>query len=244
MNSMKCCSQRTRGALLVIEETSAVQALPCGPAWAPILPSLCLGGQLHRAWNARYFLAYLLTLNASAAAAVVVCTVSSLVGGVVRLVPGDLMLMMLDSSKFSTPSLPAPFLTFPGIASILGLWLYQLPPGGFLCFALYLAVTGQTTNEWYRGDRAWSQHCSPVARPPSAEPRSSRTFAPMGFGAALERSFYLCCTLGEKEEMRMGRVLLPLKYSIHLFRHMGTYFLRKKKKNLVLSVLIRHCARP
>ncbi|KAK1327586.1 hypothetical protein QTO34_012875 [Cnephaeus nilssonii] len=86
---------RTRGALLVIEETSAVQALPCGPAWAPILPSLCLGGQLHRAWNARYFLAYLLTLNASAAAA--------------------------------------------------------LPPGGFLCFALYLAVTSQTTNEWYRG---------------------------------------------------------------------------------------------
>lgn len=43
-----------------------------------------------------------------------------------------------------------------------------------------------------------------------------------------------CCTLWKKEEMRMGRVLLPLKYSIHLFIQMDTYFLKKEEEEEVV----------
>lgn len=240
MNSMKCCSQRTRGALLVIEETSAVQALQCGPVWAPFLPSLCLGEQLHRGLECQVLPRLPLDVECLSCHRGRVCTVSSLVGGVVRLVPGDLMLKMLDTSKFSSPSLSAPFLTLPRIVFILGLLLYQASYWVASC-----AVTSQTTNEWYRGDRACCQHCSLWPGPHQQSPGLPEHSLLWALEQPWGDLSTCCCTLREKEEMRMGRVLLPLKYSIHLFRHMGTYFLKKKKKkNLVLSVLVRHCARP
>ncbi|XP_036752900.1 palmitoyltransferase ZDHHC4 isoform X4 [Manis pentadactyla] len=58
------------------------------------------------------------------------------------------------------------FLTFPRIVSMLGfVVVLSILLGGYLCFALYLAATNQTTNEWYRGDQAWCQHCPHVAKP-------------------------------------------------------------------------------
>uniref|UniRef100_G1Q862 Palmitoyltransferase n=1 Tax=Myotis lucifugus TaxID=59463 RepID=G1Q862_MYOLU len=161
--------ENTRCSACDLRRPAQSRPCVCGPVCAPFFPSLCIG-----AWNARSFLICLLTL----------------VGGGVRLVPGDLMLMMLDTSKLPTPSLSVPFLTFPRIVFILG---FVVVPsfllGGFLCFALYLAITNQTVNEWYRGDRAWCQHCSHVARPPSAEPQVYQNIRSSGLWGNLGEIF-------------------------------------------------------
>ncbi|KAK2495687.1 hypothetical protein MC885_001551 [Smutsia gigantea] len=123
----------------------------------------CIG-----AWNARYFLIYLLTLTASAVTMAIVCTVF-----LVQLVVwsdlyletyvDDLGHLGVIDIVFLIQYL---FLTFPRIVFMLGfVVVLSILLGGYLCFALYLVATNQTTNEWYRGDRTWCQHCPHVAEP-------------------------------------------------------------------------------
>lgn len=82
------------------------------------------------------------------------------------------------------------FVTFPRIVFMLGfVVMLSLLLGGYLCFALYLAATNQTTNEWYRGDRAWCQHCPHAARPPSAEPQVYRNIHSHGLWSNLREIF-------------------------------------------------------
>ncbi|XP_066199427.1 palmitoyltransferase ZDHHC4 isoform X3 [Saccopteryx leptura] len=82
------------------------------------------------------------------------------------------------------------FLTFPRIVFLLGFVLVlSFLLGGFLCFALYLAATNQTTNEWYRGDRAWCQQCPHVAGAPSAEPPVHRNIYSHGLWSNLGEIF-------------------------------------------------------
>ena len=82
------------------------------------------------------------------------------------------------------------FLTFPRIVFLLGFVLVlSFLLGGYLCFALYLAATNQTTNEWYRGDRAWCQHCPHAAQTPSAEPRVYRNAYCRGLWSNLQEIF-------------------------------------------------------
>lgn len=82
------------------------------------------------------------------------------------------------------------FLTLPRIVFMLGfVVMLSFLLGGYLCFTLYLAATNQTTNEWYRGDRAWCHHCPHVARPPSAEPQVYRNIHSHGLWSNLGEIF-------------------------------------------------------
>ncbi|XP_020017711.1 palmitoyltransferase ZDHHC4 isoform X2 [Castor canadensis] len=125
-------------------------------------------------WNTRYFLIYLLTLTASAATMAIVSTAF-----LVRLVMvSDLYqeTYIDDFGHFQAMDtvflIQYLFLSFPRIVFLLGfVMVLSFLLGGYLCFVLYLAVTNQTTNEWYRGDWAWCQHCPMVAGPPSGEPK-------------------------------------------------------------------------
>ncbi|KAF3813875.1 hypothetical protein GH733_017907 [Mirounga leonina] len=147
----------------------------------------CIG-----AWNARYFLLYLLTLTASAATMAVVSSVFL----VQLVVVSDLYLETYvdDLGHFQVIDIvfliQYLFLTFPRIVFMLGfVIMLSFLLGGYLCFTLYLAATNQTTNEWYRGDRAWCQHCPHVARPPSAEPRVHRNIHSHGLWSNLREIF-------------------------------------------------------
>lgn len=169
---MKWCSQRT-SVYLCLEETSTVQALQCvhrcvqctDPRWAWV--NSCIG-----AWNARHFLIYLLRLTDSAATVVIVCTVflvQLLVLLDLETYADDLGYFHVIDTAFLIQYL---FLIFPRMVFILGfvvVLIFLL--GGFLCFALYLAATNQTTNEWYRSDRAWCQHCPQVVGASSTRPQ-------------------------------------------------------------------------
>ncbi|XP_076996674.1 palmitoyltransferase ZDHHC4 isoform X1 [Tamandua tetradactyla] len=127
----------------------------------------CIG-----AWNARYFLIYLLTLTASAAS---VASVSATF--LVQLVfLSDLHLETYIDDLGHTQVVDITFLiqylflTFPRIVFMLGFVLIlSFLLGGYLCFVLYLATTNQTTNEWYRGDWAQCQHYLHTAGPLSPE---------------------------------------------------------------------------
>ncbi|XP_063502260.1 palmitoyltransferase ZDHHC4 isoform X3 [Symphalangus syndactylus] len=82
------------------------------------------------------------------------------------------------------------FLTFPRIVFMLGfVVVLSFLLGGYLCFALYLAATNQTTNEWYRGDWAWCQRCPLVAWPPSAEPQVHQNIHSHGLRSNLQEIF-------------------------------------------------------
>lgn len=151
----------------------------------------CIG-----AWNARYFLIYLLTLTASAASMAIVTTVF-----LVRLVVlsgSDLDLYQetyvddlghpQDIDTFFL--IQRLFLTFPRIVFLLGfVVVLSFLLGGFLCFVLFLAATNQTTNEWCRGDRAWCQHCPQAAGAPAAEPRGCRNIHSHGLWSNLREIF-------------------------------------------------------
>uniref|UniRef100_A0A8C8XPZ9 Palmitoyltransferase n=1 Tax=Panthera leo TaxID=9689 RepID=A0A8C8XPZ9_PANLE len=147
----------------------------------------CIG-----AWNARYFLIYLLTLTASAATMAIVSTVFL----VQLVVVSDLYLetyvddlghLQVIDIVFLIQYL---FLTLPRIVFMLGfVVMLSFLLGGYLCFTLYLAATNQTTNEWYRGDRAWCHHCPHVARPPSAEPQVYRNIHSHGLWSNLGEIF-------------------------------------------------------
>ncbi|XP_049494906.1 palmitoyltransferase ZDHHC4 isoform X2 [Panthera uncia] len=138
----------------------------------------CIG-----AWNARYFLIYLLTLTASAATMAVVSTVFL----VQLVVVSDLY---LETYVDDLGHLQYLFLTLPRIVFMLGfVVMLSFLLGGYLCFTLYLAATNQTTNEWYRGDRAWCHHCPHVAQPPSAEPQVYRNIHSHGLWSNLGEIF-------------------------------------------------------
>ncbi|XP_077851090.1 palmitoyltransferase ZDHHC4 isoform X5 [Macaca mulatta] len=147
----------------------------------------CIG-----AWNIRYFLIYLLTLTASAATVAIVST-TFLIHLVVmsdlyqETYVDDLGHLHVMDTVFLIQYL---FLTFPRIVFMLGfVVVLSFLLGGYLCFALYLAATNQTTNEWYRGDWAWCQRCPLVAWPPSAEPQVHRNIHSHGLRSNLQEIF-------------------------------------------------------
>nr|XP_055148264.1 palmitoyltransferase ZDHHC4 isoform X4 [Symphalangus syndactylus] len=147
----------------------------------------CIG-----AWNIRYFLIYLLTLTASAATVAIVST-AFLVHLVVmsdlyqETYIDDLGHLHVMDTVFLIQYL---FLTFPRIVFMLGfVVVLSFLLGGYLCFALYLAATNQTTNEWYRGDWAWCQRCPLVAWPPSAEPQVHQNIHSHGLRSNLQEIF-------------------------------------------------------
>ncbi|KAM4813688.1 palmitoyltransferase ZDHHC4 isoform X2 [Urocitellus parryii] len=147
----------------------------------------CIG-----AWNTRYFLIYLLTLTASAAIMAIISTMF-----LVRLVTmsdlyqetyiDDLGHSQAVDTAFLIQYL---FLTFPRIVFLLGfVMVLSFLLGGYLCFALYLAATNQTTNEWYKGDWGWCQLCPVVVRPPSAEPQIYQNIHSHGLWSNLREIF-------------------------------------------------------
>lgn len=82
------------------------------------------------------------------------------------------------------------FLAFPRIVFLLGFVIVlSLLLAGYLCFALYLAATNQTTNEWYRGDWTWCQHWPLVAWSPSAQPQIHQNIHSHGFWSNLQEIF-------------------------------------------------------
>ncbi|XP_023569321.1 probable palmitoyltransferase ZDHHC4 isoform X2 [Octodon degus] len=149
----------------------------------------CIG-----AWNTRYFLIYLLTLSASAATMAVLSAAF-----LVRLVMvSDLYQKMYidDFGQFQVMDtvflIQYLFLTFPRIVFLLGfVMVLSLLLGGYLCFAVYLAATNQTTNEWFKGDWAWYQHCPLVARRSSAESQSYQNIYSHGLWSNLQEIFLL-----------------------------------------------------
>uniref|UniRef100_A0A8C8U4R8 Palmitoyltransferase n=1 Tax=Peromyscus maniculatus bairdii TaxID=230844 RepID=A0A8C8U4R8_PERMB len=158
----------------------------------------CIG-----AWNTRYFLIYLLTLTASAAT---IATLSA--AFLVRLVAvSDLYqeTYIDDFGHFQSVDtvflIQYLFLAFPRIIFLLGfVMVLSLLLAGYLCFALYLAATNQTTNEWCRGDWAWCQHCPLVARSPPAEPRICQNIHSHGFWSNLQEIFLPAIPCYEKKK--------------------------------------------
>ncbi|XP_031194486.1 probable palmitoyltransferase ZDHHC4 isoform X2 [Mastomys coucha] len=147
----------------------------------------CIG-----AWNIRYFLIYLLTLMASAAA-IAIMTAAFLL----RLVAvsglyqetylDDLGHFQAVDTVFLIQHL---FLAFPRIVFLLGFVIVlSLLLAGYLCFALYLAATNQTTNEWYKGNWTWCQHWPLVAWSLSAEPQIHQNIHSHGFWSNLQEIF-------------------------------------------------------
>uniref|UniRef100_A0A8C5V2L7 Palmitoyltransferase n=3 Tax=Microcebus murinus TaxID=30608 RepID=A0A8C5V2L7_MICMU len=147
----------------------------------------CIG-----AWNIRYFLIYLLTLTASAVTMAIVCTTF-----LVHLVLvsdlyeeayiDDLGHFQAMDTVFLVEYL---FLSFPRIVFMLGfVMVLSFLLCGYLCFALYLAATNQTTNEWYRGNWTRCQHCPLVARVPSAMPQAYQNIHSHGLWSNLREIF-------------------------------------------------------
>ena len=108
------------------------------------------------------------------------------------------------------------FLTFPRIVFLLGLvMVLSFLLGGFLCFALYLAATNQTTNEWYRGDQAKYKHRSHEAGSPSAEPQVYQNIHSHGLCSNLEEVFLPVAAHYEKKkkwEWKDCYCLLDIEY--------------------------------
>ncbi|NWR66543.1 ZDHC4 palmitoyltransferase, partial [Bucorvus abyssinicus] len=120
------------------------------------------------AFNARYFLLYLFTLTAMAATMAIVT--AALLVQVVLL--SDMMhgSYIDDQGQEHAVELlfliQHLFLTFPRIVFMLGfVLLLTLILGTYCCFSLYLALTNQTSNEWYKSRRDRCSH-HPTLRPP------------------------------------------------------------------------------
>ncbi|XP_033620685.1 probable palmitoyltransferase ZDHHC4 isoform X2 [Fukomys damarensis] len=93
------------------------------------------------------------------------------------------------------------FLTFPRIVFLLGfVVVLSFLLGGYLCFAVYLAATNQTTNEWYKGDWAWCQHCPLVARSSSAEYQVYQNIYSQGLWNNLQEIFLLAGPCYERKK--------------------------------------------
>ncbi|EHB07905.1 Putative palmitoyltransferase ZDHHC4 [Heterocephalus glaber] len=147
----------------------------------------CIG-----AWNIRYFLIYLLTLTSSATTMAVLSTAFL----VHLVVVSDLYQEMYidDFGHFQAVDtvflIQYLFLTFPRIVFLLGfVVVLSFLLGGYLCFAVYLAATNQTTNEWYKGDWARFQHCPLVARPSLAESQIYQNIYSHGLWSNLQEIF-------------------------------------------------------
>lgn len=116
-----------------------------------------------------------------------------------RLVLSDIRIYLLTLLIFCPQHL---FLAFPRIIFLLGFVIVlSLLLAGYLCFALYLAATNQTTNEWYRGDWAWCQHWPLVAWSPSAEPQIHQNIHSHGLWSNL-REVFIPATPSYKKKKR------------------------------------------
>ncbi|KAM9210368.1 palmitoyltransferase ZDHHC4 isoform 3-T8 [Dugong dugon] len=157
----------------------------------------CIG-----AWNTRYFLIYLLTLTASAA------TLASVSAAFLAQVVffSDLYLETYIDNHGHSQVVDTVFLVqylfllFPRIIFFLGFVLVlSFLLGGYLCFALYLAATNQTTNEWYRAGQAPCQQCRHEAQPLSADPQVFQNIHSHGVWSNL-REVFLPATQYEKKK--------------------------------------------
>ncbi|XP_004380881.1 palmitoyltransferase ZDHHC4 [Trichechus manatus latirostris] len=157
----------------------------------------CIG-----AWNTRYFLIYLLTLTASVAT---LASVSAAFLAQVVFFSDFYLKTYIDNHGHSQVVdtvflVQYLFLLFPRIIFFLGFVLVlSFLLGGYLCFALYLAATNQTTNEWYRAGRAPRQHCRHEAQPLSAEPQVFQNIHSHGVWSNL-REVFLPATRYEKKK--------------------------------------------
>ncbi|KAK7812918.1 hypothetical protein U0070_001026 [Myodes glareolus] len=158
----------------------------------------CIG-----AWNTRFFLIYLLTLTASAATIAILSAAF-----LVRLVAASDLYQETyidDLGHFQSVDtvflIQYLFLAFPRIIFLLGfVMVLSLLLAGYLCFLLYLAATNQTTNEWYRGDWAWCQHCPLVAGSTSTEPHIYQNIHSHGFWSNLHEIFLPAIPCYEKKK--------------------------------------------
>nr|XP_048292773.1 palmitoyltransferase ZDHHC4 isoform X3 [Myodes glareolus] len=158
----------------------------------------CIG-----AWNTRFFLIYLLTLTASAATIAILSAAF-----LVQLVAASDLYQETyidDLGHFQSVDtvflIQYLFLAFPRIIFLLGfVMVLSLLLAGYLCFLLYLAATNQTTNEWYRGDWAWCQHCPLVARSTSTEPHVYQNIHSHGFWSNLHEIFLPAIPCYEKKK--------------------------------------------
>ncbi|XP_006859829.1 PREDICTED: probable palmitoyltransferase ZDHHC4 [Chrysochloris asiatica] len=157
----------------------------------------CIG-----AWNTRYFLIYLMTLTASAAT---IATLST--AFLVQVVFfSDLYLETYIDDRGHSRVVDIVFLVqylfllFPRIIFLLGfVVMLSFLLGGYLCFALYLAATNQTTNEWYRAGRTPGQHCCHQAPPSSTTPQIFQNMHSHGIWSNL-REIFLPATCYEKKK--------------------------------------------
>ncbi|KAM9372400.1 palmitoyltransferase ZDHHC4 [Phaethornis superciliosus] len=115
----------------------------------------CIG-----ALNARYFLLYLCTLTAMAAA---ITSITAALLSHLVLLSGMMHGTYLDEQGHEQAVeifflIQHLFLTFPRIVFMLGfVILLTLVLGAYCCFHLYLALTNQTSNEWCKSRRyRWS----------------------------------------------------------------------------------------
>ncbi|NXL92001.1 ZDHC4 palmitoyltransferase, partial [Alectura lathami] len=116
----------------------------------------CIG-----ALNAKYFFLYLLTLTAMAA------TIAAVTGAfllqvvlLTNMMQGRYVDEQGQEHAVEIPFLVQHlFLTFPRIVFMLGfVVLLTLVLGAYCCFNLYLALTNQTSNEWYKSRRWGGAH--------------------------------------------------------------------------------------
>ncbi|NWU90206.1 ZDHC4 palmitoyltransferase, partial [Upupa epops] len=142
----------------------------------------CIG-----AFNTRFFLLYLLTLTAMAAA---VSTVTAALLVRVVLLSGVMHGTYIDEQG-QARAVDVPFLiqhlflTFPRIVFMLGfLLLLTLVLGAYCCFHLYLALTNQTSNEWYQ-----SRRLGRCCRRPRPQPGAPTNFYSRGAWMNLQEIF-------------------------------------------------------
>uniref|UniRef100_A0A8C8U576 Palmitoyltransferase n=1 Tax=Peromyscus maniculatus bairdii TaxID=230844 RepID=A0A8C8U576_PERMB len=163
-----------------------------------VLVNNCIG-----AWNTKYFLIYLLTLTASATT-IAILSAAFLIRLVAVL---DLYQETYTDDFGHFQSVDTVFLihylllALPRIIFLLGfVMVLSLLLASHLCFALYLAATNQTTNEWCRGDWAWCQPCPLMAWSPSAEPHIYHNIHSHGFWSNLQEIFLPAIPCYEKKK--------------------------------------------
>ena len=177
-------------------------------------------------WNTRYFLSYLLTLTVSAATMAVVSTVFLVQPAVMsdwylETYVDDLGHLQAVDPVVLTQYL---FLTFPRILLPVGFVVVLSFPLGATCASV--CTWPPPTRPLTSSTKATEPGASTAATQPGPISRaagSPERPLPQALEQALRDCSTCYCTLREKEEIGMGRVLLPFKYSIHLFMHMDIF---------------------
>uniref|UniRef100_F7F2T2 Palmitoyltransferase n=2 Tax=Ornithorhynchus anatinus TaxID=9258 RepID=F7F2T2_ORNAN len=146
----------------------------------------CIG-----AFNAKYFLLYLFTLTAMAADIAIITT--AFLVHLVFLSNMTLGSYIDDEGQEKAVDvvflIQHLFLTFPRIVFMLGFVIVLcLLLGGYFCFSLYLAVTNQTTNEWYKSSRTKGHPCQ-TSEPRLEKPHVSRNIYSKDFWSNLQEIF-------------------------------------------------------